>query len=136
MPSHGWLSEPAKLRSDCLPTKQHVCQHYLHLRKVNQDAGTWLPNTPLEVVLKQVQIDVKQLWDRTEIPHILSGRKGEKVLKILLKRFLSLTKIAPVKREDKIGQEFESLFDVSICQHSAEIFCTCPPENKVKNLGF
>ena len=125
------LGEPVKLRDDCLPTKRDIYQHYLYLRKERQETGEWQQNTPVFNVVKVVYSDVKKQWDKTEIPHTLEGRRGEKALNILVNQFLSLSKIPAAKRRKGIGQDLDCLFDVAACQHS-DGHCDCSVQHQVR----
>ena len=128
---HAWLGEPVQLRQDCLPTKQDIYNHYLYLKKVKFEAGEWRNNTPAIETVRLVVSDVKKLWDKTEIPHILDGRKAEKIIGKLIQRFKSLSKIPVERRSQALTQELACLSDMSVCPHTDLTRCCCPVENQV-----
>ena len=122
------LGVPVPLRQDCLPTKKDIINHYLNLRRVQQEAGEW--HTSLAAMVKMVVSDVKKQWDKTEIPHMtLETRKGEKDISGLLAKFQSMSKVALNKRGVEFGHEFDSIYDVADCPHQNP--CCCPLEHQV-----
>ena len=127
-PAEARLGEPVKLRQDCLPTKRDIYNHYLHLRRERQETGEWQHNTPVSIIVKYVVSDVKKQWDKTEIPHILEGRRGEKAITNLLNKFHSLNKH---KISPDIVKELDCLYDVAACQHEDQSPCDCPVMQQV-----
>ena len=127
---HAKLGEPTKLRQDCLPTQRDVYNHYLHLREIKQKSGEWQHNTPQLEQVRALLDDVKRQWDKTQIPHTLEGRKGEKLIINLLTKTKSLVKIQLNRRDEEFGKELDQLFDVSYCSH-LNYPCMCPADHQV-----
>ena len=89
-------------------------------------------DTPLSVVVKEVLCDVKEQWDKAEIPHnTLEGRKGEKDITTLLLWIQSLAKVPVDRRGQDFSEELDTLYDAAICRHSEPGPCSCPVEHQV-----
>ena len=127
------LGVPEKLRGDSLPTKQQIYNHFLYLIQTNCSSGHWKQITSFHIKVTAVLNDVREIWDRTAIPHILESREGERRLKALLTKCKTLNKVPFERRDDGFAVDLESLFDVASCQHIDDVICTCDLINKVKS---
>ena len=125
------LGEPEKLRGDSLPTEHQIYNHFLYLIDENSTNGEWTKTTSFPVKVRAVLSDIKRIWDKTSIPHILNDRLGEKKLTSLLTKCKNLTKLPKKRREDGFGCVLDQLFDVAYCQHRGENVCTCDLSSKV-----
>ena len=128
--------EPAKLRDDILPTELDIYKHYLYLNAVRVRSGEWKQHTSLSEKVKFVGSEVAAIWDRTGIPHALSGKckvraKWEKRVTTIIIKGRNLNKVAMHKREDDFGQELNILFDVALCSHTEKEVCSCKLQDKV-----
>ena len=122
---------PRQLRQDCLPTKRDIYDHYLYLRKVKIENREWKQNIPLSDAASEVYSDIKKQWDKTEIPHRLQGRKGEKDVSSLLMRIQKIIRTPSERRDSGLGQELDSLFDMAHCPHTGFYPCSCPEDKQV-----
>ena len=82
--------EAKQLPEDVLPTEMQVFQYYLHLKKVNTESKEWPVGIPMHAKVKCILPDIANVWNKTGIPHILCGRKGEDRLKRLISQILEL----------------------------------------------
>ena len=112
-----------------LPTESEIYQHYLHLKVVKESSGEWLSNVPLSTKIKYMTEDVKEIWNKTSIPHQLEGRKGEKKVSALIKKVKKLSKVTVQKRGLEFGASLSHLFDVDKCKCNDK--CSCKLENQV-----
>ena len=72
-----------------------------------------------------VRDDVVYIWERTGIAHGLVGREGERRMSTLLTYCKNIFKVPVARRKADFGKELQVLFDVALCQHSADETCKC-----------
>jgi len=125
------IGEPVKLDPKCLPLKSNVFNHYLFTRQQKIDGGEWKSNVSMMEGAKAVKLDIEAQWEKTEVPHTLQGRQGEKQVQKVISQCQDLLKIGQKKRGLDFAQEMDSLFDVAACQHEDMLNCSCPPGQKV-----
>ena len=115
--------EPAKLRDYILPTEKDIYKHYRYLNNVRVRSGEWNQHTSFSEKVKFVGSEVAAIWDRTGIPHALSGKckvraKWERRVTTIIIRGRKLNMVAMYKRGDDFGQEHNILFDVALRPHT------------------
>ena len=132
-PKMGTWGEPAKLRDDILPTGHDIYKHYRYLNIERVRSGEWNQNTSLFEKVKCVRSEVADIWDRTGIPHTLSGKckEGDRQVTTIVIKGRKLSKVVMNKRGDDFGQELNVLFDVALCPHTEKEVCSCKLQDKV-----
>ena len=99
------LGEPCKLRADVLPTKMDIYRYYLYLNIEKTKTGDWKQNTKFYEKVKCVRDGVAGVWDRTGIPHRLSGKEGLQKTTNLLVQCKKMTTVAMHNVREDYGKE-------------------------------
>ena len=86
-----------------LPTALEIYNHYLKVKQEKEDSGEWTHNISNNTVIKVICSDIKDVWDRTQIPNILTAqmRKSQKKVSDIIHKAKNLMKKSP-KKEVKI----------------------------------
>ena len=74
------------------------------------------------------------LWDRTEIPHKLNDREGERMVSSVLIKCRELNKTPLNRRNEDFASDLRVLFDAANCHHLDLESCTCDPQHKVSYI--
>ena len=123
------FGDPKVLSGDSLPTVVEIDQHCRYLRELKTNSGEWSVATDKDTIAKYLMGDVKSVWEKTPIPHKLSGRDGERRMLVFLERVKKLKKIPRPRRGEEFLKELNSLFDVAKCPHLDS--CDCSEEDQV-----
>ena len=86
-----------------LPTALEIYNHYLKVKQEKEDSGEWTHNISNNTVIKVICSDIKDVWDRTQIPNILTAqmRKSQKKVSDIIHKAKNLMKKSK-KKELKI----------------------------------
>ena len=122
---------PTQLSHGCLPTKLAIYNHALYARKLRE--GTLKHNTSLSDFVKAVCLDIKSLWDKTDIPNYFDSdpEKAERKVSEVIKFGKLRAKVPVNRRGEDFGEDLDTLLDFSICQHASLQSCVCTAEHKV-----
>ena len=127
------LGVPSWMNEGFLPTLLKIYNHYLKVKQEKEDSGEWTHNISNNTVIKVICSDIKDVWDRTQIPNILTAqmRKSQKKVSDIIHKTKNLMKKSPKKRGENFGNELNYLVDFSKCLHESSIDCNCSPSEKV-----
>ena len=133
MPKKKFLGTPAPLEQGTLPTKLDIYNHALYIRKVMESEGSWKQNTKIFEVVKRVSEDIKNQWDKTDIPTFFETEpeKAERKVREVLKSGKNLTKTPVSRRSEGFASEMNYLLDLAVCSHDSTESCICPAVKKV-----
>ena len=121
---------PNSLPEGSLPTSISVFNHAV---KVRQDQEKLKSNVSTIDIVNIVFSDVKQIWERTDIPSCCTSdvKKAKRKISQVIKNGKDLQKTPKQRRKEGFGRSFNILIDLSDCQHQILEACDCLPESKV-----
>ena len=137
MASIGGEAKP--LGGEMLPSRGDVYQLYLHMTNVKVASGEWTKFTPLGTKSKIIVSDIVSVWEKTGIPHNLSGTEGEERVERLIMNVKKVQKVPLKQRNDASTLKqisdlrLDKLFDIAKCCCDGGT-CSCPEEDKVPVL--
>ena len=117
------LGVPSRMNEGYLPTALEIYNHYLKVKQEKEDSGEWTHNISNNTVIKVICSDIKNVWDRTQIPNILTAqmRKSQKKVSDIIHKAKNLMKKSPKIRGENFGNELNYLVDFSKCLHESSI---------------
>ena len=88
------LGVPSRMNEGYLPTALEIYNHYLKVKQEKEDSGEWTHNISNNTVIKFICSDIKDIWDRTQIPNILTAqmRKSQKKVSDIIHKAKNLMK--------------------------------------------
>ena len=133
MASLGTFGVPTKLSQGCLPTKVSIYNHALYARKVRE--GLLKHNTSHSDFVKVVSLEIKKVWDKTDIPNYfdIDPKKAERKVTEVIKLGKIRAKVPVDRRGADFARDLDILLDFSVCKHDRIESCDCPEEYKVRN---